>query len=236
MRTLALDIGNTAVKAGCFDGAAAARNGTPASRRPGAGAGAALAAAARHCGLGGGGGGAGRGGAAALVPGQVLAFSPAPRRCRCAMPTPRPTPWGPTGWRRPWARRACGPGQDTLIIDAGTALKLDLVTADGTYHGGSIAPGLAMRLRALHAFTGRLPLLAAARRRCNDSAGGRLHYREPAERRGERHGGRNHGLNGSVPAAVPRAGGVADRGRCRVSGGPAPGSYLCRARAGAAWA
>ncbi len=50
------------------------------------------------------------------------------------------------------------PGQPTLIIDAGTALKFDLV-ADNTYHGGSIAPGLRMRLRALHTFTGRLPLL-----------------------------------------------------------------------------
>jgi len=51
------------------------------------------------------------------------------------------------------------PGQDTLLLDAGTALKLDLVTADGTYHGGSIAPGLRMRLQALHTFTGRLPLV-----------------------------------------------------------------------------
>lgn len=51
------------------------------------------------------------------------------------------------------------PGRDTLVVDAGTALKLDLVTADGTYRGGSIAPGLGMRLRALHTFTGRLPLL-----------------------------------------------------------------------------
>ena len=51
------------------------------------------------------------------------------------------------------------PNQNLLIIDAGTALKLDLVTADGTYHGGSIAPGLRMRLLALHTFTGRLPLV-----------------------------------------------------------------------------
>lgn len=50
------------------------------------------------------------------------------------------------------------PGQPTLVIDAGTALKFDLV-ADNTFFGGSIAPGLQMRLRALHAFTGRLPLL-----------------------------------------------------------------------------
>ena len=50
------------------------------------------------------------------------------------------------------------PGQPTLVLDAGTALKFDLV-ADNTFFGGSIAPGLQMRLRALHAFTGRLPLL-----------------------------------------------------------------------------
>jgi len=50
------------------------------------------------------------------------------------------------------------PGQPTLVLDAGTALKFDLVV-ENTFHGGSIAPGLRMRLRALHAFTGRLPLL-----------------------------------------------------------------------------
>ena len=51
------------------------------------------------------------------------------------------------------------PGRDTLVVDAGTALKFDLITADGTYRGGSIGPGLRMRLQALHTFTGRLPLL-----------------------------------------------------------------------------
>jgi len=54
---------------------------------------------------------------------------------------------------------ALRPGRDTLVIDAGTALKLDFITADHTFRGGSIAPGLRMRLRALHTFTGRLPLL-----------------------------------------------------------------------------
>ncbi|KAA9332935.1 type III pantothenate kinase [Hymenobacter busanensis] len=51
------------------------------------------------------------------------------------------------------------PGRNVLVVDAGTCLKCDLVTADGTYHGGSIAPGLRMRLQAMHAFTGRLPEL-----------------------------------------------------------------------------
>ena len=51
------------------------------------------------------------------------------------------------------------PGQPTLIVDAGTALKYDVVTADNTFVGGSISPGLRMRLQALHTFTGRLPKL-----------------------------------------------------------------------------
>jgi len=46
-----------------------------------------------------------------------------------------------------------------LVIDAGTALTYDLATAAGVYLGGAIAPGLRLRLRALHVFTARLPLV-----------------------------------------------------------------------------
>jgi type III pantothenate kinase len=49
------------------------------------------------------------------------------------------------------------PQQDVLIIDAGTCLKFDLVTSDGRYHGGSIAPGLVMRFEALHYYCPALP-------------------------------------------------------------------------------
>lgn len=48
---------------------------------------------------------------------------------------------------------------NTLIIDAGTCLKCDFVSADGTFLGGSISPGLTMRLRSLHDYTGKLPLI-----------------------------------------------------------------------------
>lgn len=54
-----------------------------------------------------------------------------------------------------WKRN---PGKTVLVADAGTALTLDLLTADGVYRGGNISAGLAMRLRALHEFTSRLPL------------------------------------------------------------------------------
>jgi len=51
------------------------------------------------------------------------------------------------------------PGCDILVIDSGTAITYDLITAAGEYLGGGISPGLSMRYKALHTFTNRLPLL-----------------------------------------------------------------------------
>ena len=51
------------------------------------------------------------------------------------------------------------PKENTLVINAGTCLTTDFVTEKGEYIGGSIAPGLRMRLKAMHHFTGRLPLI-----------------------------------------------------------------------------
>ncbi len=55
-----------------------------------------------------------------------------------------------------WADYA---GHPILVVDAGTAVTYDYVDAEGTYHGGNIAPGISMELRALHEFTARLPLV-----------------------------------------------------------------------------
>lgn len=52
-------------------------------------------------------------------------------------------------------------GSNILVIDAGTAITYDLVTAAGEYMGGGISPGINMRYNALHTFTGRLPQLNA---------------------------------------------------------------------------
>lgn len=52
------------------------------------------------------------------------------------------------------------PDHDLLVIDVGTAITYDLVTADGVYLGGNIAPGIGMRFKALHHFTGKLPLVS----------------------------------------------------------------------------
>lgn len=49
------------------------------------------------------------------------------------------------------------PGKNCMVIDAGTCITYDAVDKDGVYVGGSISPGLNMRLKAMHSFTGRLP-------------------------------------------------------------------------------
>ncbi len=53
------------------------------------------------------------------------------------------------------------PNSDILVIDAGTAITYDFIDAQGNYFGGNIAPGIDMRLKALHHFTGKLPLVEA---------------------------------------------------------------------------
>lgn len=51
------------------------------------------------------------------------------------------------------------PKEDILVIDAGTCIKYDLITAKGEYPGGGISPGIEMRFKALNTFTGKLPLI-----------------------------------------------------------------------------
>lgn len=55
------------------------------------------------------------------------------------------------------------PGEPLLVVDAGTAVTYDAVTADGHFIGGNIAPGMNMRLEALHRFTARLPRVEVPR-------------------------------------------------------------------------
>lgn len=51
------------------------------------------------------------------------------------------------------------PRQAVLIIGLGTCITYDFVSARGIYRGGSISPGLEMRLQAMHHFTEKLPLV-----------------------------------------------------------------------------
>ena len=51
------------------------------------------------------------------------------------------------------------PGQTILVVSCGTCITYNLLLEDGTYAGGHISPGWAMRLQAMHAFTAGLPMV-----------------------------------------------------------------------------
>lgn len=46
-----------------------------------------------------------------------------------------------------------------VIVDAGSCITCDLVDEKSIFQGGTISPGLQLRLRAMHTLTSRLPLL-----------------------------------------------------------------------------
>ena len=58
------------------------------------------------------------------------------------------------------AKSLC-PNENLLIIDVGSAITYDFVSADGEYLGGNIAPGLKMRFTMLQRMTKKLPLVEA---------------------------------------------------------------------------
>ena len=51
------------------------------------------------------------------------------------------------------------PGTPLLIVDAGTCVTYEFIDDNGTYLGGNIAPGLRLRLLAMHEHTALLPLV-----------------------------------------------------------------------------
>lgn len=56
---------------------------------------------------------------------------------------------------------AIAPGRDCLVVDAGTAVTYDYVTADSHFKGGNIAPGLELRFSALASHCAQLPRVSA---------------------------------------------------------------------------
>jgi type III pantothenate kinase len=66
---------------------------------------------------------------------------------------------GQDRWAKVIAANHFYAGKNCLMIDAGTCITYDLLNSEGAYFGGSISLGVAMRFKALHHFTGRLPLV-----------------------------------------------------------------------------
>lgn len=51
------------------------------------------------------------------------------------------------------------PKSNVLVVDCGTAITIDLVSAEGVFVGGNISLGLRTRFKALSTFTSKLPLV-----------------------------------------------------------------------------
>ena len=73
------------------------------------------------------------------------------------------------------------PHQNTLVIDAGTCITYDIIDWQARYRGGVITPGLRMRLQAMHTFTARLPLVELVATEVSEATAGELTARSTAE-------------------------------------------------------
>lgn len=71
-----------------------------------------------------------------------------------------PSTLGPDRLAAAVGASALFPNRNVLVIDSGTAITYDLVTSNGHYLGGAIAPGISIRFKALNQYTAKLPLLS----------------------------------------------------------------------------
>jgi len=62
-------------------------------------------------------------------------------------------------WAKVIAAHTLYAHRNCLLIDAGTCITYDVLTAKSEYFGGSISLGITMRFEALHHYTGKLPLI-----------------------------------------------------------------------------
>jgi type III pantothenate kinase len=80
-----------------------------------------------------------------------------PERCGVKNLYEHPEQLGPDRWAALIAARGLHSGA-CLVVNAGTATTVDMLTADGTFLGGAILPGVELMRFVLHEHTGRLPI------------------------------------------------------------------------------
>jgi type III pantothenate kinase len=78
-------------------------------------------------------------------------------RCGVKNRYERPEILGPDRWAALIAARALHSGP-CLVVNAGTATTVDMLSADGSFLGGAIFPGVELMRFVLHEHTGRLPI------------------------------------------------------------------------------
>jgi len=85
-------------------------------------------------------------------------------------------------------------GKACVVVDAGTAVTVNLVNNEGALTGGAIAPGASLMLKAMHEFTDKLPAAS---------------YQPPADQWGrDTVEAMRHGVQGAIRGLVQ---GVAER-------------------------
>ena len=78
-------------------------------------------------------------------------------RCGVKNRYERPEALGPDRWAALIAARAIHNGA-SLVVNAGTATTVDMLSAEGAFLGGIILPGVELMRFVLHEHTGRLPM------------------------------------------------------------------------------
>jgi type III pantothenate kinase len=94
-------------------------------------------------------------------------------------------------------------GRPAVVVDCGTAVTVDMVTADGRYLGGAILPGPALMARALADGTSKLPAVAAL-------MGGELPAMPGRSTEAAIAAGIGHGIRGAVSRLVAEARSASD--------------------------
>ena len=74
---------------------------------------------------------------------------------------PDPDSLGVDRWLAMLAAINYYPNTPLIVVNAGTALTIDCITASGDHQGGSISPGYRMAVQALNQNTANLPIIAA---------------------------------------------------------------------------
>jgi type III pantothenate kinase len=92
-----------------------------------------------------------------LSPSQVFAIDPLKIRLPLDMSCYPPNQLGMDRLVNACSARLLYPDTSLVVVDFGTATTFDLVTADGVYLGGAIAPGLYTMAEGLPERTSRLP-------------------------------------------------------------------------------
>ena len=122
-----------------------------------------------------------------------------------------------------WQAMACSAGGGVLVVDAGTALTMTAVTANGSFAGGRILPGVALQLESLHRGTASLPRVVSPWARAwptlpRNPAGSTL----ATDTVNAMVDGVIHGLSAAVVNTMMALATAAVIGECWLTGGDAP--------------